>query len=90
MKIVWDRLKAEANRGKHGVSFFVASTVFGDPLAITFNDPDHSVSEERFVTFGVSAIGRMLVVVHMDRGDTTRIISARRPTRAEVRIYEEE
>jgi len=64
-------------------------TVFGDPLAVTFDDPDHSVDERRFLTFGVSAKGRLLVVVHTERRRSVRIINARRTTRAERAIYEQ-
>lgn len=90
MEYAWDPEKAEANRRKHGVSFHEAATVFGDPLAITFLDPDHSVDEYRFLTFGLSNADRLLVVSHADRGDTVRIISARIVTRQERRIYEED
>jgi uncharacterized DUF497 family protein len=85
----WDPVKAVANLAKHGVSFKEAATVFRDPLAETGSDPDHSLDEERFVTFGVSTSGHLLVVAHTDRGDTIRIISARRATAAERTIYEE-
>lgn len=90
MEFEWDRKKAVANDGKHGVSFEEAATVFGDPLAITFHDPDHSLEEERHVTFGMSRPGRLLVVSHADRSGNTRIISARLMTRQERTIYEEE
>ena len=54
MEFEWDEEKSVANRKKHGVSFHEAATVFGDPLAITFSDPDHSIREHRFLTFGLS------------------------------------
>ena len=63
--------------------------VFGDPLAITFHDPDHSEGEDRFLTFGHSTQGRLLVVSHTDRNDHTRIISARQATPKERKQYEE-
>jgi hypothetical protein len=63
--------------------------VFNDELAVTGEDPDHSIREERWVTFGVSAAGRLLAVSHVERRDRLRIISARRATPAERRIYEE-
>ncbi|MDC4205098.1 MAG: BrnT family toxin [Candidatus Manganitrophus sp.] len=85
----WDEKKAVANEKKHGVSFHDASTVFGDPLAITFDDPDHSSQEERFLTFGLSQSNKLLVVSHTQRSDRTRIISARPATRQERKIYEE-
>jgi uncharacterized DUF497 family protein len=89
MDFEWDPDKATRNLAKHGVSFHEAATVFGDPLAITFFDPDHSEDEDRFLTFGLSSAGRLLVVSHTDRGDRTRIISARRATRRERKQYEE-
>jgi hypothetical protein len=84
----WDPGKAKANARKHGVRFEEAVTVFGDPLAVTFDDPDHSVGEHRLLTFGVSVKGRLLVVVHTERSQRVRIINARRATRAERHIYE--
>ncbi len=88
MKFEWDPDKSEANLKKHGISFHEASTVFGDPLALTFTDPDHSIGEQRLLTFGFSRMGQLLVVVHTERRRTTRIISARRATRQERKIYE--
>lgn len=89
MKFVWDPEKVAANARKHGVSFREASTALRDTLAVTGSDPDHSLGEDRFVTFGVSSEGRLLVVSHTDEGDVIRIISARPATRQERRIYEE-
>ena len=89
MEFEWDSDKAAGNLGKHGVAFTEAATVFGDPLAITYYDPDHSDDEDRFLTFGHSSEGRLLVVSHADRADRTRIISARLATRRERKIYEE-
>ena len=85
----WDRNKAAANRRKHGVSFEEAATVFGDPLAITFDDADHSLTERRFITIGVSRAGRGLIVAHLDRGEKIRIISSRKATAREWSHYEE-
>ena len=85
----WDRAKASRNIRKHRVSFEEAATVFGDPLSRTIEDPQHSAQEERFVTIGGSNQRRLLVVVHTDRGDTIRIISARTATRRERKSYEE-
>ena len=90
MEFEWDADKAAANIAKHGVSFHEAATVFGDPLALTYFDPDHSVDEDRYLTFGLSSEGVLLVVSHTDRGEKTRIISARRATRKEKKSYEEE
>jgi uncharacterized DUF497 family protein len=89
MEFEWDPDKAARNLTKHGVSFHEAATVFGDPLAITYSDPDHSDDEDRFLTFGHSSEGHLLVVSHTDRGDRIRIISARRATRRERKLYEE-
>ena len=89
MEFEWDTRKAVTNARKHGVSFHEASTVFGDSLAITFHDPDHSENEQRFLTFGLSQSSRLLVVTHVDRGRKVRIISARLMTRYERKIYEE-
>ncbi|MDA8434275.1 MAG: BrnT family toxin [Nitrospiraceae bacterium] len=89
MKFEWDPEKSEANLKKHGISFHDAATIFGDPLALTFNDPDHSIGEHRLLTFGYSRMGQLLVVVHTERRGTTRIISARRATRQERKIYED-
>lgn len=89
MEFEWDEKKASANKKKHGVSFHEAATVFGDPLAITFSDPDHSDLELRFVTFGLSSANRLLIVAHTDRRGKTRIISARPMTKREKVIYEE-
>ena len=91
MRFEWDPSKAAENLVKHGVSFEEAATVFRDTLSATGADPDHSFSEERFITFGISSDGRLLVVAHTDRDDDTiRIISARRATPHEREIYEEE
>jgi uncharacterized protein len=86
----WDPRKATTNRQKHGVSFHEAATVFGDPLAITYNDPDHSSSEQRFITMGMSNTGRLLMIAHADRGDNIRIISARSATPRERSHYEQD
>ena len=90
MEFEWDDKKAAKNEKKHGVSFHEAATVFGDPMAITFNDPEHSKAEHRFLTFGLSQFNRLLVVAHTDRGDNIRIISARTMTKHERKIYYEE
>jgi uncharacterized protein len=85
----WDPHKAAQNLRKHGVSFQEAATVFGDPLALTYDDPDHSFSEQRFITVGTSSAGRVLIVAHADRGENIRIVSSRKTTRRERRHYEE-
>ncbi len=88
MEFEWDRAKAAANLKKHRVSFQEASTVLHDPLSTTFPDRA-SEGEQRFVTIGISALGHLLVVAHTDRGDTVRLISARRATRRERGFYEQ-
>ena len=85
----WDDQKAKVNALKHGVTFEEASTVFGDPLSLTIPDPAHSQFEQRFVIIGHSHQRKLLVVVHTERGDSIRIISARRATRRERKTYEE-
>ena len=89
MRFQWDPRKAKLNQRKHRVSFEEATTAFRDPFSATGDDPDHSLSENRLVTFGVSSKGRLLTVSHTDRGDSIRIISARRATKQERNIYEE-
>jgi len=86
----WDSNKASTNLRKHGVSFNEAATVFGDPLAATFHDPDHSHGEIRHITIGASVRHNLLVVSHTDRHGVIRIISARKATGYERRYYEEE
>jgi uncharacterized protein len=89
MEFEWNPDKAKINLEKHGVSFQEASTVFNDPLSITFPDPDHSIGENRYVIIGISRFGQLLVISHTDRGEKVRIISARKTTRQERRFYEE-
>ena len=89
MNFEWDEEKAISNLSKHDVSFDEATTVFGDPLALTFSDPAHSDEEDRFLTFGRASNGRHLVVSHTDRDDKIRLISAREMTRKERSDYEQ-
>jgi len=84
----WDNQKAHNNEQKHGISFDEASTVFADPLSLTIHDPLHSEDEERFVLIGTSHKNRILIVVHTERGDNIRIISARKATKKERSYYE--
>jgi uncharacterized DUF497 family protein len=90
MEFEWDPKKAERNLKNHGVSFKEAATIFGDPLSITYPDPDHSIDEERFITIGTSVDGNLLLIAHTDREERIRIISARETTRQEKKFYEEE
>lgn len=88
MRFEWDRDKAAANLKKHTVSFEEAVTVFYDPLAATFDDPDHSHGERRYLTVGYSSRERMLVVFHTERRGALRLISARRATAQERKRHE--
>ena len=85
----WDPNKAKINLRKHGVTFAEATTVFGDPISILLFDPDHSLSEERYLVLGMSNRQRLLVVACVERPPKTRLISARRATPSERRRYEE-
>ncbi len=84
----WDPNKAKINLERHGVSFDEASTAFQDPLSLTIDDPLHTEDEERFILMGLSHKNRMLVVVHTERGDNIRMISARKMTKQERKYYE--
>lgn len=86
----WDDLKAGSNFDKHGVGFEEAATVFSDSRALTFDDPDHSWEEQRFITIGCSTSNRLLIVAHTDRDDLVRLISARQTTPRERRLYEDD
>lgn len=88
MEFEWDPEKAKKNLKRHKVSFEEVITVFYDPLSATFDDPDHSVDEERFITIGYSSHGRLLVISHTERGKTIRIISARHATAHERKRHE--
>jgi len=85
----WDAAKARANIEKHDISFDEAATVFLDPLALTFPDPDHSSRGEREITIGYTAGQQVVFVSHCQRGGRVRIISARKATRRERKQYEE-
>ena len=89
----WDAKKAETNFKKHKVRFEEAKTVFNDPFLITYRDEEHSQSEERFISIGMSATNRILLVVHLEQELTddliiVRIISCRKAKASERRIYE--
>ncbi len=88
MSYEWDPAKASSNIQKHGVSFEEATTVFNDPQAMTIDDPLHSVGEVREVTIGYSQVLRLLLVIHTDRGENLRIISARLANSQERKIYD--
>jgi uncharacterized protein len=86
MSFEFDPAKARTNLRKHGVSFSHAEQALRDPMAYTIDDPD-AASERRFVTLGMDALGRVLVVVHTQRGERTRLISARKASRGEADRY---
>jgi hypothetical protein len=88
MKFTWDKRKAASNEKKHGVSFSEASSVFGDQLALGFEDPYQPANEVRFLIFGVSGLNRLLTVSFTERQDSVRIISPRTATKSERGIYE--
>ena len=88
MRFEWDREKVRENLRKHGVSFDEATTIFYGPLSATFDDPDHSTGEQRFITVGHSSRGRLLVSSHTERGGVVRIISARVATAGERKRHE--
>ena len=88
MQFEWDRKKVKKNLRKHKVSFDEAVTVFYDPLSATFDDPDHSVGEQRLITVGYSSRGRLLVISHTEREKAIRIISARPATAHERKRHE--
>jgi uncharacterized protein len=89
MEFEWDPNKDAANQRKHGISFREASTVFGDPLALTISDPDHSLEEERLLTTGYSSELQVLIVAHTYRATRIRIIGARTVTAGERKAYEQ-
>ena len=89
MEFEYDQTKAVLNLKKHKVSFEEAASVFGDPMAYTFADPDHSIGEERWLMFGTSRMARILAIIYTHRNGKYRIISARLATRHERKIYEE-
>jgi uncharacterized protein len=90
LRFAWDERKNKANRAKHGVWFEEAQTVFHDPHARVFYDPEHSETENRFLLLGMSSAGRALLVVHCYReaDSLVRLISARKAAKKEVRAYE--
>ncbi len=90
MQFEWDKEKAKQNIIKHKVSFEEAVTVFYDPLSATFNDPDHSENEQRFIIIGYSSKMRLFVISHTERGKIIRIISARIATNRERKRHENE
>jgi hypothetical protein len=90
LKFEWDEDKGKLNQKKHGVSFEEAASIFNDPLSINFDDPEHSLEENRYIIIGLSNQGRYLFVSHTERDDKIRLISARLVTPKERRYYERE
>ena len=88
MTFEWDPEKAQKNRKKHGISFADAVEVLSDEYAITIED--RSSQEQRYITIGLDALGRILVVVYTWRGESIRIISARKATARERTEYGEQ
>jgi uncharacterized DUF497 family protein len=84
----WDLKKAKANFAKHRVTFDEGATIFNDPFVITITDPAHSETEQRYLSMGLSFKGRLLVVVHVERDNRTRLISCRKATSHERKTYE--
>ena len=89
LQFEWNPEKAKSNLKKHQVNFEEASTVFDDPMFITFLDEEHSLDEERYITIGFSRSNRLLLVAHTDHQGQIRIISARKATKHEQKFYEE-
>lgn len=89
LKFEWNPKKAKQNIEKHGVSFDEAATVFYDPLSMTYDDPDHSYGESRYIIIGLSSLGNLLFVSHAETNNAIRIISARPLTRKERKQHEQ-
>lgn len=89
LRFEWDEEKAKANLRKHRVNFDETTTVFTDPFSMTIHDPAHSADEERHIDIGRSDKGRVLVVVYTERGSNIRLVSCRKATSSERRLYEE-
>ena len=89
LQFEWDEIKAQSNLRKHGISFEEATTAFGDTLSITIDDPFHSQDEDRLILIGLSEDLKTLVVVHVEKRETIRIISARKASKKEKQFYEE-
>jgi hypothetical protein len=91
----WDENKAKSNLRKHKIGFDEATTVFNDPFVVTFSDEFHSLKEERFISIGLSKVNRILLIIHTevfskDNRILIRIISCRKATILERKVYEEQ
>lgn len=91
IKFEWDEHKNKINKKKHDITFEEAVAVFSDDFAILFDDPEHSTDEERFLIIGLASIRGVCIVSHCYRenDDIIRIISARKATKTEQRVYQE-
>ena len=89
LKFEWDNFKNQENQRKHNLSFEEAKTIFNDPYAITINDPLHSQREARLIDLGMSINNRLLTVTYTERQDVIRIISCRKATLTERKLYEQ-
>lgn len=89
LQFEWDEVKDKENQRKHGICFEEAKTIFNDSHSITINDPTHSIEETRFIDIGLSINNRILVVSYTERQEKIRIISCRKATLSERRIYEQ-
>ena len=89
LQFEWDEKKAKINKRKHGITFEEATTAFADELSITIDDPLHSDEEDRLVLIGQSKAFKTLIVIHVEKRESIRIISARKATRHEQKFYEE-
>ena len=89
LQFEWDEKKAKINKRKHGITFEEATTSFADELSITIDDPLHSEDEDRLILIGQSKGFKTLIVIHVEKRESIRIISARKATKHEQKIYEE-
>ena len=89
LQFEWDENKAKTNKRKHSITFEEATTAFADELSITIDDPLHSEDEDRLILIGLSKESKLLIVIHIEKTETIRIISARKATKQEKILYEE-
>ena len=89
LQFEWDEKKAKINKRKHGITFEEATTAFADELSITIDDPIHSEDEDRLILIGQSKGFKTLIVIHVEKKESIRIISARKATKHEQKFYEE-
>jgi hypothetical protein len=87
LRFAWDSEKAQSNLSKHGVSFELGRTLFADPDEVMLPDPDHSIEEERFISIGRAADGELMLACYTENDELIRLISVRKATSPEIRIY---